>query len=136
MPELSSAMPLDEKALAAARLLPIGSERHEVIRAYLSSLTPSPVGEPHPVSMSMFATKDDMLRHLLAERKQTASELEALRKRVAELERAGAFMATILYNCASHATLPYGTRNIMHEAREAWDDTVARRVREGGKADG
>lgn len=64
-----------------------------------------------------------------------ASDLDALRKRVAELKRAGAPMATILYNCASHATLPDGTRKIMHEAREAWDD-AARRVREGGKIDG
>ncbi len=35
---------LDEHALEAARLLPIGSERHEVIRAYLSALPASESG--------------------------------------------------------------------------------------------
>lgn len=57
-------------------------------------------------------------------------ERDTARARLAELDRAGAPMANILYNLAGLAhSLPDATRKSMHDAREAWDVAV-HRVRE------
>lgn len=105
MPELSSAMPLDEKALAAARLLPIGSERHEVIRAYLSSLTPSPVGDLVDATMERIVQECETEKWFLGTvnaraviRKHIAASLTSLSAEVArervENERLRKFVET------------------------------------------
>lgn len=78
----------------------------------------------------------DNLGALLIERseiiKQQIERAERAESQLAELEKAGAPMANILYNCASHASLPDTTRKSMHEAREEWDNAIraTRRARE------